>query len=192
MGLALPCLIRIVAACPRSRLIRVCASHNKTFPGREAFILIQPGRRDPCSQDWPGYAGSERPFWVSLAGASGRRSGPVGRDTRSHPATRPGGRHPAEAAPRTLRLPGSRAPGKRTAGPQTGKRTVGPRTEPSGGQRCDRWPRRRRCRQSFKGSKEAQEGQAVPRRPRAALEVARHSAAHRRLPTGSAPAPRQN
>ena len=51
MGRALPCLIRIVAACPRSRLIRVCASHNKTFPGHEAFILIKPGRRDPCSQD---------------------------------------------------------------------------------------------------------------------------------------------
>jgi hypothetical protein len=87
MGRALPCLIRIVAACPRSRLIRVCASHNKTFPGREAFILIQPGRRDPCSPDWPGYAASERPFWMSLAGASGRRSVPSGRDTRSRPAT---------------------------------------------------------------------------------------------------------
>ena len=95
MGRALPCLIRIVAACPRSRLIRVCASHIKTFPGREAFILIQPGRRDPCSQDWPGYAASERPFWMSLAGASACRAvpsggpagGPAGRDTRSRPAT---------------------------------------------------------------------------------------------------------
>src|SRR5207245_487116 len=28
MGRALPCLLRIVAACPRSRLMRVCASHT--------------------------------------------------------------------------------------------------------------------------------------------------------------------
>jgi len=129
MGRALPCLIRIVAACPRSRLIRVCASHNKTFPAHKPFILIQPGRRDPCSQDWPGYAASERPFWMPLAGASGRwpvPSGgdarsraacPVGRDTRSLAATAarqqaPGSRLPAEAispdplSPRTLCLPG--------------------------------------------------------------------------------------
>ena len=42
MGRAIPCLIRIVAECPRPCLIRVCASHNKTFPGHEAFILINP------------------------------------------------------------------------------------------------------------------------------------------------------
>jgi hypothetical protein len=199
MGLALPCLIRIVAACPRSRLIRVCASHNKTFPGREAFILIQPGRRDPCSQDWPGYAGSERPFWVSLAGASGRRSVLSGGTPGPVPRLRPGGRLPAEATPRTLRLPGSRAPGKRTAGPRTGKRTAGPRTgkrtagprtEPSGGQRCDPVAPPPPLSPELQGVQEGQGGQGVgadPRRQRAALEVARHSAAHRRLPTGSAP-----
>jgi len=199
MGLALPCLIRIVAACPRSRLIRVCASHNKTFPGREAFILIQPGRRDPCSQDWPGYAGSERPFWVSLAGASGRRPGPVGRDTRSRPAPSARRQAPGRSYSRTLRLPGSRAPGKRTAGPRTGKRTAGPRTgkrtagprtEPSGGQRCDPVAPPPPLSPELQGVQEGQGGQGVgadPRRQRAALEVARHSAAHRRLPTGSAP-----
>ena len=34
MGLALPCLLRIVAARPPSRLMRVCVTHIKTFPGR--------------------------------------------------------------------------------------------------------------------------------------------------------------
>jgi hypothetical protein len=189
MGLALPCLIRIVAACPRSRLIRVCASHNKTFPGRGAFILIQPGRRDPCSQDWPGYAGSERPFWVSLAGASGRRSVLSGGTPGPVPRLRPGGRLPAEATSRTLRLPGSRVPGKRTAGPRTGKRTVGPRTEPSGGQRCDPVAPPPPLSPELQGVQGVQGVGADPRRQRAALEVARHSAAHRRLPTGSAPCP---
>jgi hypothetical protein len=135
MGRALPCLIRIVAACPRSRSIRVCASHNKTFPGREAFILIQPGRRDPCSRDWPGYAASERPFWMPLAGASGRWPVPSGgthgpcrlsrragypvpcrlsrragypvpcRDRRPAAGSRPK-LSPAASSPRPLRLPG--------------------------------------------------------------------------------------
>jgi hypothetical protein len=198
MGLALPCLIRIVAACPRSRLIRVCASHNKTFPGREAFILIQPGRRDPCSQDWPGYAGSERPFWVSLAGASGRRSVLSGGTPGPVPRLRPGGRLPAEATPGPSVSPDParqasepQAPGQANA-PRVPGQANAPRVpglSRPGANGAIRWPRRRRCRQNFKGSKEAQEGRAVPRRPRAALEVARHSAAHRRLPTGSAPAP---
>src|ERR1700693_3837203 len=30
---ALPCLLRIVAACPPSRLMRVCVTYTKTFPG---------------------------------------------------------------------------------------------------------------------------------------------------------------
>src|SRR5271169_4308179 len=30
---ALPCLLRIVAACPPSRFMRVCATYTKTFPG---------------------------------------------------------------------------------------------------------------------------------------------------------------
>jgi hypothetical protein len=42
MGRAIRCLIRMVAAWPRLRLIRVCASSNKTFPEHEAFILINP------------------------------------------------------------------------------------------------------------------------------------------------------
>ena len=41
---ALPCLLRMVAARPRSRFMRAHASHNKTFPGHGPFILIQPGR----------------------------------------------------------------------------------------------------------------------------------------------------
>ena len=138
MGRALPCLIRIVAACPRSRLIRVCASHNKTFPAREPFILIQPGRRDPCSQDWPGYAASERPFWMPLAGASGRRPVPSGGTPGPVPPVPSGGtpgpwprqpsgsRLPAagsrpKLSPRTLRLPGpfaSRTPARQASEPR--------------------------------------------------------------------------
>jgi hypothetical protein len=117
MGRALPCLIRIVAACPRLRLIRVCASHNKTFPGRGTFILIQPGRRDPCSQDWPGYAASERPFWMPLAGASGRRSVLSGGIPGPVPRPAPGSRLPAPGS--RLPAPGSRlpAPGSRLPAP---------------------------------------------------------------------------
>src|ERR1700730_6362360 len=33
MDQALPCLLRIVAACPPSRLMRVCVTYIKTFPG---------------------------------------------------------------------------------------------------------------------------------------------------------------
>jgi hypothetical protein len=172
MGRALPCLIRIVAACPRLRLIRVCASHNKTFPGRGAFILIQPGRRDPCSQDWSGYAASERPFWMPLAGASGRRSvlsggipGPVPRPAPGSRLPAPGSRLPAPGsrlpAPGGSYLPGpfvspnparvspDPAPRKRTAGPRTGKRTVGPRTVNPGANGAIRPARRRR--RSFSG-----------------------------------------
>ena len=156
MGRARPCLIRIVAACPRLRLIRVCASHNKTFPGREAFILIQPGRRDPCSQDWPGYAASERPFLMSLAGASGRRSvlsggtpGPVPPGRRVRPTVRscPAG-HPVPSrlsggtpGPVPRVRPGGRLPAEAISpdppsppGPPSprpcpsSKRTAGPRT----------------------------------------------------------------
>jgi hypothetical protein len=72
---ALPCLLRIVAACPRSRLMRVCASHNKTFPGHGSFILIQPPGRDPCSHDHAGYAASERPNLL----AAGRPVPPASR-----------------------------------------------------------------------------------------------------------------
>ena len=164
MGLALPCLIRIVAACPRSRLIRVCASHNKTFPGREAFILIQPGRRDPCSQDWPGYAGSERPFWVSLAGASGRRSVLSGGTPGPVPRLRPGGRLPAEATPGPSVSPDParqasepRVPGQANAPrvPGQANAPLAPGLSRPGANGAIRWPRRRRCRQSFKGSKRA-------------------------------------
>jgi hypothetical protein len=148
MGRARPCLIRIVAACPRSRLIRVCASHNKTFPGRGAFILIQPGRRGPCSQDWPGYAGSERPFWMPLTAASRDRRPAAG----SRPKYLPG---PSASAgpppPQALRLRGPSTPSKRTAGSRIGKRTVGPRTVSPGANGAIRPTRRRR--QSFKGSK---------------------------------------
>ncbi len=93
MGRAIPCLIRIVAACPRLRLIRVCASYNKTFPEHEAFTLIQPRRRDPCSQDWPGTpqangrSGCPWPPVRSLAAPCGPTVRPVGRDARSRPAT---------------------------------------------------------------------------------------------------------
>jgi hypothetical protein len=221
MGRALPCLIRIVAACPRSRSIRVCASHNKTFPGREAFILIQPGRRDPCSRDWPGYAASERPFWMPLAGASGRWPVPSGGypvpcrlfrrgDTRSRAATAARRQAPGRSYPGPLRLPGpvvspdlctpgkrTAGPrtGKRTAGPQTAKRTAGPRTIQSGGQRCDPAgpppaPELEGVHAGLSGSKRVG---ADLRRQRAALGVARHSAARRGLPTGVGPLPpRQN
>jgi hypothetical protein len=199
MGLALPCLIRIVAACPRSRLIRVCASHNKTFPGREAFILIQPGRRDPCSQDWPGYAGSERPFWVSLAGASGRRSVLSGGTPGPVPRLRPGGRLPAEATPGPSVSPD---PARQASEPQAPGQANAPRVP--GQANAPRVPGLSRPGatgrdpvapppplspelQGVQGGQGVQGVGADPRGQRAALEVARHSAAYRRLPTGSAP-----
>jgi hypothetical protein len=122
MGRALPCLIRIVAACPRLRLIRVCASHNKTFPGRGAFILIQPGRRDPCSQDWSGYAASERPFWMPLAGASGRRSVLSGGIPGPVPRPAPGSRLPAPGS--RLPAPGSRLPAEAISPDPSSPRTL--------------------------------------------------------------------
>ena len=151
MGRAIPCLIRIVAACPRLRLIRVCASYTKTFPEHEAFILIQPRRRDPCSQDWPGYAASERPFWMPLAAPPDDR--PVRPTIRRRPGRRTLGPGPR---PRPARHHGtfprrSCSPnplGKRTAGPGQANAPLAPgrSVRPSGPTVRSGQPRRRHKR----------------------------------------------
>ena len=88
MGRAIPCLIRIVAACPRPRLLRVCASHNKTFPGHEAFTLINPvdetrvPRTGPGTPQANGRAGCPwRPVRPAVCPV-GREPGPVRRPPR--------------------------------------------------------------------------------------------------------------
>ena len=119
---ALPCLLRIVAACPRSRLMRVCASHNKTFPGHGSFILIQPPGRDPCSHDHAGYAASERPNLL----AAGRPVPPASRpdNPRAPGIHRQGTRTgiPGQAPPPPGQANAPLAPGGSTRPP---------------GQRCD-------------------------------------------------------
>ncbi len=99
MGRAIRCLIRMVAAWPRLRFIRVCASYNKTFPEHEAFILINPVGETHVPRTAPG-----------TPQANGRCDAP-GRPVR--PAAGPVRRVPGQAnAPltprRLVRPPGQR------------------------------------------------------------------------------------
>ena len=80
MGYAIPCLIRIVAACPRLRLIRVCASYDKTFPGHEAFTSSNPVDEAHVPRTGPGTPQANGHLWSPWTAPPGRRL--------AHPADR--------------------------------------------------------------------------------------------------------
>jgi hypothetical protein len=164
MGRAIPCLIRIVAVCPRPRLLRVCASHNKTFPAHEAFILSNrvdeshvprtaPGTPEangrspePRARLWPPRPAGEADVLpgqdVTLSRQAVPSSCPAGQDVTRGRAGQ-GVRLPGTAA---CRLPAMRAispglsePSRRVAGSpdkQTHRWPLDGQSAPPG-QRCD-------------------------------------------------------
>jgi hypothetical protein len=128
--------------------------------------------------------------------------GPVRRDIRSRPACPAG--HPVPSrecgpaagsrlklSPRTLRLPRARrllGPARQASEPRVPDRQTH-RWPPDGSVRGPTVRSSGPAAAVARASKGSKGVGADPRRQRAALEVARHSAAHRRLPTGAAPDP---
>jgi hypothetical protein len=180
MGRAIPCLIRIVAACPRLRLIRVCASYNKTFPEHEAFISSNPvdethvprtglgtpqaNGRSGCLEPRRAADGPSCQAERSVSSRDGRRWRP---SFRSY-------------LPRALRAPPS-PPGQRTAVPGYANAPLAPgwSVRPSGPTVRSSQTRRRHQRAS-----RGPGGRSRPCGPRCsgsqspALGVTRHCAAH--------------
>jgi len=136
MGRAIRCLIRMVAAWPRLRLIRVCASYNKTFPEHEAFILINPvgethvPRTAPGTPEANGRPGCPRPprpsggrFRPTSPRTSKRTVDPRTVSPSSGPTVRSG-------RPRRRHKRASRGPGRSAQTRRSGSRP--PRCRPQG------------------------------------------------------------
>src|SRR5580704_279689 len=95
---ALPCLLRIVAACPPSRLMRVCVTYTKTFPGHgrsPTSNLLDDTRVPVITPGTPEANGPRELKGADAAWTDERGTSDEGR--------RPGPREPKGAAPPGLR-----------------------------------------------------------------------------------------